>query len=135
MSANVKAPSGKCYHRLAERLGERWMRLYELRYFIGCRFPIDRQVTLSQLFGHPRPNHVDPKDTTSPTIRAKFGDDLYETLGLTEDACPSVTAEGVLLNDDLEASLSRGVLGQARECDLGMRVDAPRYLAVIDGDR
>ncbi len=61
MSANVKTPSGQRQDRLAERLGERRMRLDELGDLARSRLPVHREIGLAELLRHPRPDHVHPE--------------------------------------------------------------------------
>ena len=102
MSANVESPSGKCEHRFPEGLGERRMRLYELRDLVRRRLPVDRQVGLTELLGHPRTDHVHTeKATRSPS--GPFSAMTFTSPSVSPRIRGSaVAAEGSFFDHDLE---------------------------------
>ena len=63
ISANVQASSRQGEHRLAEGLRQRGVRLDVVRHLLRGRLPVDRQVGLPELLGHPRADHVHPENS------------------------------------------------------------------------
>src|SRR5579863_8995456 len=108
------------------------MRLDELRDLVRRRFPVHREVRLTELFGHPRPDHVHAEQAASATVGSSLYYHLHEALGLTDDPRPSISAVGVALDDDVVAVGARSFLGHPDEGDLWVAVDAPRHPAVVD---
>src|SRR5580693_902680 len=131
-SAKVQSPSGQCQHRLAEGLRQRRVRLYELCDFVGKGLPVHREVAAAELLGHPWPTHVHTKDAPGGPVGALLGDDLHHPIGVADDLCPAVPPEGVLLDQHRDAQLLGLLLGHAAESDLGVTVDRPGHLAVVD---
>src|SRR5579875_2321649 len=134
MSANVKSSSGKGEHRLAERLRQGGVRLHEVGDLVGGGLPVDRQVGLAELLGHPGADHVDAEDAPGPPVRALLADDLHEAVGLADDERPPVAPVGVLLGHHVVAGLLGRLLGEPGERHLRVAVDAPGHAGVVDGD-
>src|SRR5579872_1449690 len=134
MSAKVQAPSGECENRLPERLGQRRVRLDELGDLVGRCLPVDGEVSLAELLGDPRPDHVHSEEAPGPAVGQLLGDDLHDPVRLAEDAGTAVAAEGVLLHDDVEAGRFGVLLGEPDEGHLRVAVDAPRHGSVVHRD-
>src|ERR1700683_2628554 len=109
-SANVQTPSGEGEHRLAEAFRQGRVRLDELRDLVDGGFPIDRQISLAELFGDPRPHHVHAEDPSTAPVGIPFGYDLHEAFCVTEDARSAVATERVLLHHHVVARLARSRL-------------------------
>src|SRR6185437_9077533 len=99
-SANVEPPSGQGQHRLAEVLGQRRVRLDELRHLFGEGLPVDGEVTAAQLFGDPWATKMHPEDPAGGPVGPLLRDDLHHALGVPDYLRPAVAAEGVLLGED-----------------------------------
>src|SRR5918997_5612874 len=132
--ASVQPASGQILHRVAEQLGQRGVRLDEGGDLVDRGFPVDGQVTLAELLGHPRAHHVDADDGARLAVGRLLGDDLHQALLVAYDLGPAVGAVAVLGGHDIEPGLLGRLLRVAGERDLGPAVDAPRHLAVVDGD-
>jgi hypothetical protein len=62
-----------------------------------------------------------------------LGDDLHQAVGVADDQGPAVAAPAVLGDHDVVSGLLGRLLRQPREADLGVAVDRPRHLLVVDG--
>src|SRR3984957_4297924 len=131
-SANVQSPSAQREHGLTECLGQRGVRLNELRHFLGEGLPVHREIAGPELLGHPGATEVHAQDPSGRPVGTLLGDDLHDTLGLADDLRPAVAAVRVLLGHHRDARLLRLRLGHAAECDLGAAVDRPGNLGVVD---
>src|SRR6202034_2288088 len=133
MSANVQTSSGQGEHGLAERLRQGGVRLDEVGNLVRGGLPVDGQVGLAQLLGHPGADHVDAQDPPGLAVGPLLADHLDETLGLADDEGSSIAPVGILLGHHVETRLSGRLLGKTGEGHLRVAVDTPRHLAVVDG--
>src|ERR671911_2366547 len=131
-SGSVEAATGHVEDRVAEQLGEGGMRLDERGDLVDRRLPVDGQVALAELLGHPRSDHVHPDDLAGAPVGALDGDDLHQALLVTDDLGPAVGAVAVLRGHDVEPGLLGRLLRVAGERHLGLAVDAPWHPAVVD---
>src|SRR5438034_6008768 len=129
-SSGVQAATGERERGLAEQLTQRRVGMDERPDLGRARLPVDREVALLQQLGRPRSGDVHAENRP-----VAFGDDLHEPVGLADDERPAVPAEALHLRHDVEAELACVLLGVPGERDLGMAVDAPRDLLVVDRGR
>ena len=73
------------------------MGLDELGDLVRGGLPVDGQIALSQLFGHPGPDHVDPEDRPGPSVGRLLGHHLHQSVGLPDDPGPAVPPKGSFL--------------------------------------
>src|SRR5690606_2788717 len=99
----VERPAGERDDGFAEDLGQGGVGLDERREVLDRGFPVDGQVPLAELLGHPRTGHVDPEDPAGVTVGVLLGDHLHHALGLVHDHRPAVVVEAALLGDHLVA--------------------------------
>src|SRR5579883_3323262 len=131
-SANVQSPSGQRQHRLAEGLGEGRVRLDEISDIARRGLPVDGEVARTELLGDPRADQVHAEDPPRGAIGLPLGDDLHQPVGVADDACTAVAAEGIALGHHVEPPLDRLRLGQAGIGHLGVGVDGPWNPVVVD---
>ena len=61
------------------------MRMDERSNFFGCRFPVHREVTLTELLCDPRTNHVHTENAAGFAVGRFFRDHFHQPVGLTDD--------------------------------------------------
>src|SRR5260370_3616121 len=93
-------------------------------------FPVDCEVVLRQQLAGPRADEVDTEDRA-----VLLRHDLDHAVGVADDHRPAISGEHVLVHFDLFARRPGLGLGKTAPGGLGMRVDRPRHLVVVDRDR
>src|SRR5512132_3486318 len=129
-SSGVPASTGERQRRLAEQLAPRRGGMDERPHLRGARLPVDREVAPLEQLGRPRAGDVHTEHRPVP-----LGDDLHQAVGLADDERPAVPAEALYLRHDVVPELARVLLGVPGERDLGMAVDPPGDLLVVDRRR
>ena len=93
----------------------------------GVASQLTREVRLRDQLGRPRPGDVHAEDRA-----VALGDDLHHPVGLADDERAPVAHPAVHRRLDVVAALLGLRLGEPAERDLGVAVDAPRHLVVVD---
>ena len=111
------------------------MRLDEGAHVVDGGLPVHGEIALPELLGDPRAGHVHADDAPGLAVRALLGDHLHQAVRVTDDERAAVADVAVLGHDDVDARVLGRLLGHADERDLGVAVDAPRDLRVVERDR